>query len=505
MDTDDIGIRYMRDEIFAYVAGLPGVSASPDPTWAAYIFGQKFADHRHERTLFRSQRRSVLSTLFELLSDEERGRIFTGVFDIGNGREVPRDFQTYAALERELGNQPGSGDSVLKPIKRAVQDLLGVPVKQYFEINPSITLKVLRLLYRYQRRTPQLFSFLKMPGSKRPSFEFNDAHAVREATDKQRLIDELTVHLGSELGAEQREEIRSTFMGLTYDVGVAEDRLKLGLKLSARGNIECYRRACAEALGRLDYLRRCYSRREKAQRLDVDLLIYLYRAQVENRNQAHVEVVNAVSKTNLYVKSIEDEIIRFNANFDKKSRGCAINTPIVHISEIEAFLDYWAVDLRRVISKAFDAQITDQQYKTAQANAQKIIKADQEFTLEVSISLLDVVALLCVAHASSEYPSSFRYAPYWHGQSKQSDRPFYPLSRPKPIEWKDLPEGMVIYWRQCNFRIKLALVNQLPYWNLELQITNCINAALSRVMAAHDLDTMQDFLCALVTVAENAC
>ena len=100
MDADDTGPQYMRDVIFASVAGLPGMSASPDSTWAAYIFVQKFANHRHEQTIFRSQRRSVLSTLFELLNDEERGRIFTGVFDIGSGREVPGDFQTYAALER---------------------------------------------------------------------------------------------------------------------------------------------------------------------------------------------------------------------------------------------------------------------------------------------------------------------------------------------------------------------------------------------------------------------
>lgn len=504
MDIDDESTLYMRKELFLRIAQQPGMAAMPDQTWASYIFDKKFVDHRHERTFFRSQHRSALSTLYEILTDEERRRIFTGDFDIGSGRNVPLELQTYAALERALEQNPESGDSVLKPIKRAIQSILGSPVKQYLESDPSVTLKVLKLLYRYQKRTPQLFSFLKMPGPKRPSFEFNDAYATREATEKQRIIDELTVHLGSELGTQQRELIRSTFMALAYDVGVVENRLKIRLKRGASGSIERYRRACADTLERLDHLRSIYGTRRKAQRLDVDLLIYLNRAQIENRNKAYAEVTSAIEQTELPVRTIEAEVIRLNARFDRGRQGRDINVTVAHVSEIGVFLNEWSSDLQKAMSCAFGKSVTDIQYESAQKNAQRIVRADPAFMLGFNhLGLLDVLALLCVAHFSVEHQSSFRYKPYWHGQKNQSDRPFYPLKRQKPIERKDFPEGRAVYWRVCYLKCKYALLGQLAYWALDLQIATCINNCISQVMESHDIDAMQGFLSALVVFPES--
>lgn len=293
-------------------------------------------------------------------------------------------------------------------------------------------------------------------------------------------------------------------MRLACDVGVAEDSLKVKLRLTARGNIERYQRACADTLERLDHLRDIYGTRRKVQRLDVDLLIYLYRAQIENRNRAHAEVANAIEQTDLPVRPIEAEFIRLNAQFDSGRQGRDINVKVVHVSEIGAFLDKWSSALQKVMSDALGKSITEIQYEAAQKNAQRVVRVDPAFMLGfINLGLLDVLALLCLAHVSVEHQSTFRYKPYWHGQKNQSDRPFYPLKRQKPIERKDFPEGKVVYWREFYIKLKYALLGQLAYREFDLRIASCINNCISHVMESHDIEAMQGFLSAFVSFPDS--
>ncbi|WP_454019162.1 hypothetical protein [Azospirillum sp. Marseille-Q6669] len=510
MEIDDIGVEYMRGKIFDCISNIPGMAKIPDHTWSAYIFNRRYSDHRHQWTLFRSQRHSLLSALFEVLTEEERGRILLGAFDIGNGRRLPNEFQTYAALEREIGHRSSADDSALKSTKLLIKEILDIPVRSYYEVDRTITLKVIKLLYRYQVGlnsslcSPKLCSFLKMPGRKRPSFEFNDAHAIKEAAEKQRIIDELTVHLGTELGAECRGRIRSTFMALTHDVGVSEDFIREKVRVLSSGNIALSNRACEMAKEGLDHLRTTYGTGRLAQRLDLDLLIYLRRAQVENRNKAHSEVVDALTKADLPVRSIEADIIRFNSKFDQIKQGRAVNVTVCHLPDILSFLNRWSNELRILMQSALGSSVTLAHYKSCAETVRKIIKIDGAAMVYIyEFSALDVISLLCMAYIAEKQPAHFSYKPYWHGQKNQSDRPFYQLNQPQELTSEEIPEGRVVYWRECTKLIKYTLLDQKAYWEMDIAIRTHINNAVSQVMATHDINVMQKFAVELFDFAKN--
>lgn len=516
MRIKELDLQYMRDGIFRFVSQEPAVTNSPDRSWFSFIFDRRFADRRHTSCVFANQWRSVLSVLLEVLSDQERQRIFSGVFDMGNGLEVPHASRTYAALERDLAFGRKGDEPFLKPIKRRLSALLNIPVQKYFDINPDITLKVLKLIFRYQNgidgglSSQKLFSFLELRPQRRPSLEFhpsfeiNGAPKIEAITEKQRILEELTVHLGSELGAELREKVRSIFMGLTNDVAWIEIRLKQKLLAEARGSIQLYRQFCAAAQKRIERLRDECRADRVIQRLDLDLLIFLSRVQIENRNNAQSEVVAAINRLKLPIQEIEADIIKINKNFDAERQGRAVNMEVIRVSHFDKFVIHWADQLRGAMGKALDTMITQIQYEYASGIARKIMLIDPQFVLGVrGLTLLDVLGLLCISHASAKNGSLFRYKPYWHGQRNQSDRPFYQLHSRDFINPNAIPEGRVAYWRHCQTWIKSALIGQLPFYEVNLELTDCLDKALVQVMSSHNLEYMQNFVTSLDHLATD--
>lgn len=517
MDVKNLGFQYMREETIKAVSERAGLSATPDQTWYPFVFDRKFADLRHAPTVFSSQLRSVISSLFELLSDEERARVLPGVFDIGNSQTVPIEAQTYSALERELGHELNGSNSLIKPIRREVTKLLGLSINDYLTIDRSMTLKVLKLLYRYQKGfegglgSRELFSFLKVPDVRasfefRPSFEGMGFPAAKDAVDKQRIIDELKVHLGSELGSDLRERVRLTFLRLALDVGIVEDELKNRLKRKFRHDRENYRKACVHVMEKIDKLGKTEYSRRKKQRLDLDMLIYIDRLQIENRNKANADLFSALKQTKIPVRSVESAVIRFNATFDPNCRGSDVNMIVCEWSELRLFLDHWSEELKHIMEQAFGLSITSEQYKLAASNALKCLELDPATFLQpLPITLLDVLGSLCMAYAYEKAPNSFRYKPYWHGQKNQTDRPLYHLNKSGSISPEEIPEGRVIYWRECRRWIKSSLIDQLTYWEMELEIGLRINNNVSKIMENHDLNSMSIFVNDLTNFATTYC
>ncbi len=510
MNQKQVSARYMRREIFEYINRIKGMSVKPGPSWMQFVFDRDFADYRHARTCYNSQWRSTLSTLLEILTPEERRAVFSDPFDIGNMLDIPSKMLTYAALGKNITHSRAYDTSDLKPIKQAVSKLLDTPIKQYFEADPGITLKVLKLLFRYQKGidkclcTPRLFSFLSISNSKRPSFEFNDTSAVKDAISKQRIIDELTVHLGSELPPDQRQRVRSTFLSLAKDVMDAETLLKRKVRAQLGINGATPQSAYNKIHESLCSLRKEFPLQRKTQRIDLDLLIYVSRAQVTNRARAVNEVLEAIKDVTLTKTPARSEVLSLSHLLTNENNDHSINLKCISTSNLSNLWQSKKSLFIPILELVFSTKTTDDDYKSYIMVGLQIAYFIPDYRYDCNkITTLDAIALLCIAYTAINNPKAFKYTPYWHGQKNQSERPFFRITGNKYFNSTEIPEGVLVYWGECVKWMKFVLMDQQFYWENDNEITFHINEFLHDVLRSHDLDKIQSFISNLNKIADN--
>lgn len=132
-----------------------------------YVHDRKYRKHRVSGRIIGDGPEGV-SQLYEivhtLITDEERGRIFPGAFDLGSFQDIPAERCKYVELESEIYNETKiDPEEVLKTIKKRIPDLLDKKFSNFFSKTPSKSLKVLKTLYRFQRDYKFLFTLLAPP------------------------------------------------------------------------------------------------------------------------------------------------------------------------------------------------------------------------------------------------------------------------------------------------------------------------------------------------------
>ena len=288
---------------------------------------------------------------------------------------------------------------------------------------------------------------------------------------------------------------------MASDVGAAEDDIKRRLKFEAKGNPVAARDAYADVTVRIDRIGERLGTHRANHRLDLDLLIFLGQAQLENRNGAPSEVIDAVEQADLPVRQIEATVIRLNTAFDKIHHGRAINERIVQTADVGRFMLSRSNDFRDAMGEALECRVADATYETASMDAERLLAVDPTFLIESRLSLLEVLGFLCTAYVAMHRPALGRHRPYWHGQKTQSERPFHHLRRPGALDPSEIPEGRTAFWREYRRRLTAALVGQSVYWQLDNDIAKCIDRTLRRVMATHDINAMKSFVSTLEKLA----
>ncbi|MBS1003993.1 hypothetical protein [Acetobacter thailandicus] len=501
LNSEDFGVEYLRKEMFPEVARVACVAERPDVSWARYIFRSEFAEHRHSKGMYSNRLRSAISILFDVMTAEERRAVMAGPYELGNGLPIPDDLRSYAALNRFLGYR--DGQKGLNPLRHSIDQLSSLSFSEHLKEHPDISLKVIALLHRYKTgrdgslAVPHLAQLLSLPGKKRPSLEINQWDASKEGRKISCVIDELIVHLESELDQECRNAVGHMVTNLTFKMGVAVDRIAASIKYRAKGRIET---ECALFEGVLRELsefnpKDCYIR-ETAYRLDLDLLIYLHRLQIEHRNAANTETTATLSRLQPPVADISDAIIAFDQLVAASLVQRVKIREYLTASETREFINCWQSELQTLMQLAFKKDITSEEFVSARDLA-SAFSDDPTATLRSTLPTLKILTALCVAHADAIAP--FRYTPFWHGQRTQARSAFHPVNKEGTFSRETIPEGRLVFWRECQKWIGASLIGQNASWDLHRRLNDRISSIISSCLDTHDVT----FICSICKIVND--
>jgi hypothetical protein len=192
-----------------------------DPMSRAFLLRDaRFAKARNAAVSSDSRRCTLLSVLLrDVLEDGERAKIFPFDFDLGNKRSVPAEECSFRALaeelSRELGREVKANDE-FRTVRRRLAKITDRAESEHFRVNPSTTLKVIKLLFLVsETRKLRLFDLLEYPDQKRAvGLEFRDAYPHEKNEDSTWLISDLKAFLSAELNDERFAVIERIFSSL---------------------------------------------------------------------------------------------------------------------------------------------------------------------------------------------------------------------------------------------------------------------------------------------------
>lgn len=476
-----------RETLFPEVVRIAGLSDNPDSSWRRYIFSSDFAEHRHQTMIYNGFSRSYLSILLDIMTVAERQKVLCGPYDLGNRLEVPKNLRSYAAINRFCGYQDGKKG--LNPLRKSIDELSSVDFSIHFKNHPDISLKVIALLHRYKTgldkslTIPHLAQLLSLPAKKRPSFEVNKWKAWDRARKISWVIDELIIHLESELDQECRNEVLNLDHILRCGMGSVVDGISNAIKYKTKGYIEAERNLFEQVLQNLALFNPNgkYTRKQ-AYRLDLDLLIYLHRLQIEHRNAGNTEITTILSKKTVPVVNISDQISAFNKSAEVSYRE-VLEEPSA--KKIRDFISRWQPELKHLMQLALEKNIASKEFVKACELASAFEVHSRGLLIE-KLPTLNILASLCVAYADAITP--FYYAPFWHGQKTPARTAFYTPNKENTFDRDDLPEGRLIFWQECQRWIAAGLIGKIHSWDLDRRLEDSINDIISECLRTHDIE-----------------
>lgn len=489
-DFKTLIIQTYREELFTEIARVASVPEKPDASWARYIFSSEFAEHRHKKGMINGRARSAMSILFDVMTTAERQSVMSGIYNLGNGLSIPKPYRSYAALNRFVGYE--DNPKGLKPLRDSINRISSVSFSLHLQHDPDIALKVMALLHRYKTgrdgslKVAHLAQLLQLPENKRPSLAINEWEAATEAQEISWVIDELIVHLESELDQQCRNSVRDLVTLLTYDMGIAGATISQSIKQQSKGSMKIACQLLENAIKGVDQLKpKSDYVRETAYRLDLDILLYLHRLQIVHRNAADAEITTQLSLQELPVVNILEAIIEFSDRFEASSAQIIEKQKAQNKGKKCAFIDHWQSELKSLMQLAFKREITLEEFEKARKLALAFEDNSEDLLNPPALLGPDILASLCVAYADVIMP--FRYTPFWHGQKTQAGNAFHPISNGREFNREDIPEEKFVFWRECKRWIKAGLVGRAPYWNLERNLHDRISDIISESLATHDV------------------
>ncbi|WP_323661157.1 hypothetical protein [Pectobacterium versatile] len=440
----------------------------------------------------------LYAIVHQLLTDEERIKVFPGTFDLGNFREIRTELCKYAVLEKEIYNESCTdAHDVLRTIKKRTGELLGKEFCVFFEENKSKSLKVLKTLYRFQREYKTLFTLLTPPQkSHKPSYEIRDAYGIDAACEEVEIISDLKSHLSFEIPSERLQSITSTYGQLRSVLDGIEDML-IQQAVSMCDNSQI------KFLAIVDYMSTCaenilkFEGRETVQLpLDESFFIYLMQLEFYHHVEANVHVFDAVTTTPLpFVESLREiGNLMHDIGFENKSaqylKRSIEQLKNDFISCAEIFIPFYCNLLNR--------EIVTNTYFESIPLFEKLLKVFSHAGVQKEITF--TIAISAMALVLVELHKSTPYRPFWYGQHNISGGLVEFLNNIS-LDHINLnsPEGSARYWTGRLEYFSYAIIGQARTYEASLKFNRCINNSIMRILDTQDTALLDEKLSLFVS------
>jgi acyl carrier protein len=475
-----------------------------DATFASheYVHHRKFRKDRVGNRFLGGGPEGV-SQLHELvnrmLTDDERERVFPGVYDLGNFREVPEELRKYVSLEEELLKENNGIDphETLKTIKNRIASLLDRKFSDFFEEDKSKALKVLKTLYRFQREYKTLFTLLAPPQkSGKPSFEIRDSYGIDGSTEEVEIIADLKAHLSFEIPRERLKNIMSTYGQMRSVLDGVEELLANTAAHQSHGDVKAH---SALAMHIADCVRETFNFPERQPaKLALDEYLFTYMIQLEHYHhmQAYAELHDVVvSIEPPFGKAMEDiDTLMWNVNLGNR------HPQLIYIktNSCESFFQDNQPGFIHFYSRLFGRLIDEPTYQKAVSHVGKFSEMFARADLDNKVSLMPLIG--AVALILTEQAKSTPFKPFWYGRKHISGGLFEFLNK---VDFKhinfDASEGSLRYWMARANYLTCTILGQQEVFKSRLLITNSINEGITRILDTRDLDLLEEKLSLFVS------
>ncbi|HGA2978190.1 TPA: hypothetical protein ACIR47_002940 [Klebsiella aerogenes] len=440
----------------------------------------------------------LYAIVHQLLTDEERIKVFPSAFDLGNFREIELEFCKYTVLEKEIYNESGiDAHDTLRTIKKRIGDLLGKEFRIFFEENKSKSLKVLKTLYRFQREYKTLFTLLTLPqNSHKPSYEIRDAYGIDDASEEVEIISDIKSHLSFEIPKKRLQSINSIYSQLRSVLDGIETMLIQQAVLQCDNNQMKF-------LAIVDYMSTCvenvlkFKKRETIHLpLDEHLYIYLIQLEFYHHAEANIHVFDSVITTPLPFGESWREIGNLMHNIGFKN----ITAQHLHRNIEQLINDFtsYAETLIPFFCNLLNQEIAIYTYFESIPLFEKLLRvfsrtvSRKEITFIIAISAMTLVLV--------ERHKSTPYKPFWYGQRNISDGLVEFLNN---ISFDHInlnsPEGSTRYWTGRLEYFSYAIIGQGCSYEARLNFNRCINNSIMRILDTQDTALLDEKLSLFVS------
>ncbi|MFJ2465132.1 hypothetical protein [Pseudomonas sp. NPDC087615] len=466
-----------------------------------YVHHRKFRKSRVNNRILGGGPEGV-SQLYELvnriLTDEERDKVFPGMFDLGNFREAPESFRKYVHLEEELLNENDVDPrDTLKTIKTRITSILDKQFSEFFEEDKSKALKVLKTLYRFQRDYSTLFTLLAPPQkSGKASFEVRDSYGIDGSSEEVEIIADLKAHLSFEIPRERLKNIMSTYGQMRSVLDSVEELLANSAAYQSQGNLKVYGDLAlhiAECTTRiLDF-----SERQPA-KLPLDEHLFTYMIQLEHYHhmQAYAELHDIVVAAEPPFGSAIEDIETLMQNVDLGTTSPQI--VYIKTNSCESFFQDYQPCFIHFYSKLFGRPIDELTYKKAIPHIGKLSEMFARAELDDKVTLMTLIGM--VALVLTEQAKSTPYKPFWYGRGNISGGLIEFLNK---VDLKHInlnaSEGSLRYWMARASYMVSTILGQQEIYKLRLHITKCVNEGITRILDTRDLALLDEKLSLFVS------
>jgi hypothetical protein len=429
-----------------------------------------------------------------LLDDEEKKRIFASPYELGSPEvlddKAVRQTPLIGYLETISPLAPGSAiqnvDSVVKALKRVIQDLTGNGFQTYTRastnfpnaaINHSFAVKALCTLYRYRMWEPKIFSRFAIPDAPdRWNLELRDLAPLKWDDNTTRngvaLYSDLKQSLTFGMSDEEVNSILPTMESVANRFAqssfVATQVLFLYPANPGMNHLTIKQDDLAEHLP--------LGNSRQANRLDIDLYVGLVMREVKLR---------------LLGKASLNSLLRSDDAHLPKCPGWSHDLLMEVVIALRA--RDW-VTFRSALTKLLGRDYSDAELNTAydrHINLTWIVKSPLDE--DPSFSLLEKLAAFISCLGKNV--ETVRTKAYWYGKTTSSNNPCFYLDQVNDFESTvEVPEHYLEYWFRRYTLMVSRLVGREDLWHHHNALEQFEGERIAAVLDTYDISTAAKML-----------
>ncbi|KPZ00565.1 hypothetical protein [Pseudomonas syringae] len=429
----------------------------------------------------------------DLITEEEKKAVFPGAFDLGNFKQLPENLQTYKALEDEIRKESKvEAHDRLKKIKILALPLLGRSFSEFFSEDKTLTLKVLKTLYRFQTEQNKIFTLLAPPRiSKKPSYEVRDCYGIEGSTEEVLLISDLKSHASFEMPRERLAFINSTYGKMRGLLDNVDWKLSQEAGVECGGSLQRFTQIVHHLATRIQSVLHVEVQEPVRLPIDEQLYTYLNRMELDHHTEGNLQLLSKVTEHEPPFGEVRDLIAEL-AKYIK----LPLSTPqhlLIEAETCESQFRDSANSFKWFYSKLLDREIDNNTFEKALPLFGKLCKVLNfaEFKKHISMSL----ALGAMALVLSELHKSTPYQPYWYGKGTISGGLQEYLNAVRFEHWNlDAPEGSHRYWTGRVDYFSYTMLGQGNVFKGRVHLSNTINQSFMKILDTQDLELIDNKL-----------